>query len=227
MANKTTKRALLLSVLAVIFCLTLLVGTTYAWFTDSATSVGNKIVAGTLDVQLWMYDESSGTFTDISTSPDPIFGENSIAQNDESATLWEPGKTQVVYLSVKNGGNLDLKYRVALNVKNVTEDLNDVVRYAITPDAMPVDGSKVEAWTGGYTVSEGINSVSDEDIVLKAGEEHFFALSVHMDEEAGSEYMNGTIDFDIRVLATQLASEYDSFDNQYDKDATYPDVSNP
>ena len=53
MANKNaTKHALLTSALAVFMCIAMLVGTTFAWFTDSASTAVNKIQAGTLDIKL-------------------------------------------------------------------------------------------------------------------------------------------------------------------------------
>ena len=49
---KTTKRALFSSVMALILCFSMLVGTTFAWFTDEVKSGVNQIVAGNLDVEL-------------------------------------------------------------------------------------------------------------------------------------------------------------------------------
>ncbi len=49
---KHTKRALLTSVLAMLVCVALLIGSTFAWFTDNVTSGINRIVAGNLDVEL-------------------------------------------------------------------------------------------------------------------------------------------------------------------------------
>ena len=220
---KATKKALVSSVLALVMCFTMLLGTTFAWFTDSVTSTGNKIEAGTLDVELILH-KADGTTVEISKSNAPIFGTGALAQNNASETLWEPGKTQTVYLSIKNNGTLDLKYKVAIEVTDVTKNLTDVMEYIITPDARvesPIAKTALD-WTLGNAVEEGMNIVENaSDVSLKAGEEHFFALSVHMDEYANNDYQEGTITFDLKVLAGQLASEEDSFDNQYDKDATY------
>lgn len=219
--NRSTKRALLMSALSMVLCLSMLVGSTFAWFTDSVTSSGNKIQAGNLDVDLylWTAGDQSVEITDASA---PIFGAGSIAQNNNAETLWEPGKTQVAYLSIKNNGSLDLKYKVAVDVRDADAEQNlyEVMKYAIINDAQYAD---VTAWdtTKGVSVVPGVNATQANDVALKAGEEHFFALSIHMDEAAGNQYMNGQVDFDVRVLATQLASEFDSFNNQYDKDATY------
>lgn len=218
---KHIKRALFSSIVALMLCFSMLLGTTFAWFTDTVTSSGNKIVAGTLDVELILHT-ATGDFN-ISEDSRPIFGPGSIAQNNASETLWEPGKTQTVYLSIKNNGSLNLKYKVALEVTGITKNLNKAMKYIITPDAT-IDAPVAKAdlnWTAGLTVVSG-NNVAVEDVELTSGAEHFFALSVHMDEEAGNEYQNGSITFDLKVLAGQLASEEDSFDNQYDSLATYP-----
>ena len=50
--QKTTKKALFSSVMALILCFTMLLGTTYAWFTDSVISSGNIVQTGTLEVTL-------------------------------------------------------------------------------------------------------------------------------------------------------------------------------
>ena len=51
--TRSTKRALLTSGLVLIMCITMLIGTTFAWFTDSVTSAGNIIKSGTLDVEMY------------------------------------------------------------------------------------------------------------------------------------------------------------------------------
>lgn len=216
---KHTKKALLTSLIALVLCFSMLLGTTYAWFTDSATSSGNKIQAGTLDVDLYLWT-GADTAVEITSASDPIFGVNSsaLAQNDAADTLWEPGKTQTVYLSIKNNGNLDLKYKVAIDVSKATNDLEDFMEYAITPDA--TYGTRLN-WVDGEKVTLGTNATQANNVALKAGEEHFFALSIHMDELATNAQMNGTIEFDIKVLAGQLASELDSLGSDYDKDAVY------
>ena len=226
---KSTKRALLTSVVAMILCFTMLLGTTFAWFTDSVSSNGNVIQSGTLDVQLFQHFENSSV--EITDSSDPIFGKlDSENANAVSAdTLWEPGKTQTVYLSIKNNGSLDLKYMVVLEVTHIEKNLNEVLSYHITPDAQYGEVTKASLntetnnWALGKRVEGGINFTDSNDVALEAGMEHFFALSVHMDELAGNEYQDGNVIMNIKVLASQLASEDDSFDNQYDADATYPD----
>ena len=214
MTNNNTKRALLTSVMALLLCFTMLLGTTFAWFTDSAVSANNKISTGNLDVELYKWTDAT-TATAISESKAPVF---------DSSIIWEPNYTSVVYLSIKNNGTLALKYTVAIDVTEVTgSNLADVMEYTLA------DGAKygeVTSWAGNGTKFEnapGMNETTYKNVELQPGEEKFFAISIHMlGAEAGNEYMGSTIAFDIRVLAAQLMSENDSFGNNYDANATYP-----
>ena len=236
---KSKKSALLLSFTSLLLCFAMLAGSTFAWFTDTATTGVNKIVAGKLDVELLMYKKVNGQYdyVNISKEPAPIFGSSTstVAQNDNLDTLWEPSKTQVAYLAIKNEGNLDLKYQVALNVINPADgkDLYQVMQYAIVPDKRGTD--PVPAWTTGKTVTPGAQIVSGTNttdanpagVKLLHGETHYFALLVHMDENAGNKYQNGKVEFDLTVYATQLNSENDSFNNEYDKNAEYDKGDTP
>ena len=224
MSNKRgTKRALLTSILAICLCLVMLIGSTFAWFTDTAGTNVSKIQAGNLDVELLLYKDAETGYENISKDKKPIFSSegSTVAQNNNLDTLWEPGKTQIAYLAIKNEGNLALKYKVALNVKNPEggKELYKVMQYAIAPDA---EGGKTPApvWTGGSGVTLGQQVVSS-DVPLTVGATHYFALLVHMDENAGNDYMNGKVEFDLTVYATQNTVENDSYGPDYDKDAEY------
>ncbi len=223
MTNKTSKKALFASAMSLLLCVTMLIGSTFAWFTDSASSKGNKIMAGNLDVDLLLWDGDS--YEDIGDSEEPIFGSytSDKAQNVNNDTLWEPGKTQVAYLKIKNNGNLALKYQVALNTVNPADGKNlyEVMQYQIVPDA--ANGENVQ-WNGNTALKAklGTEIVSgDAAVEMDPGAEHDFALLVHMDENANNDYMDGKVEFDITVLATQLNAEEDSFGKDYDKDSKY------
>ena len=230
MKLKSKKSALLLSFTSLLLCFAMLAGSTFAWFTDTATTGVNKIVAGNLDVELLMHNGTE--YANISKNPAPIFGSetSTVAQNNNLDTLWEPSKTQVAYLAIKNEGNLDLKYQVALNVTNPADgkDLYKVMQYAIVPDAK--EDSAPPEWREGNSVTPGTQIVSgtnttDADpagVKLLHGQTHYFALLVHMDENAGNAYQNGKVEFDLTVYATQLNSENDSFGPDYDENAPFP-----
>ena len=82
--KRATKRALLTSVMALVMCVVMLVGTTFAWFTDTASTGVNKIQAGNLKVDIVKSDNNGS-----------IKGESmSFVNKDGSADiLWEPGVT--------------------------------------------------------------------------------------------------------------------------------------
>ena len=103
--NKSTKRALLTSALALLMCVAMLIGATFAWFTDTASTGINKIQAGNLDVKL-LYKKGDMEAFKEATEETKLF---------DDAIQWEPGHTEVVYLKVKNAGSLALKYKANFN----------------------------------------------------------------------------------------------------------------
>ena len=196
--RKSTKRALLGSVMAMVLCLAMLVGATFAWFTDTASTGVNKIQAGNLDVQL--VDENGNSLEGKTLE----FKKAANAAEGE-AVLWEPGCTyELPAVYVKNNGNLALKYKVAITGINGSAKLNDVIDWTIN-DA----------------------DINLTEMQLKAGEEGAaFTIKGHMQESAGNDYMNESIDgITITVYATQDTVESDSFTNQYDENAAYPVVN--
>ena len=109
--KKGTKRALLTSALALLVCFAMLVGTTFAWFTDNVTSTNNIIKSGNLDIELEYYDGDSWEKVTENTN---VF----------TNSLWEPGHTEVVYLKMSNLGTLALKYQLGINIVNEVESIN-------------------------------------------------------------------------------------------------------
>ena len=195
--RKSTKRALLGSVMAMVLCLAMLVGATFAWFTDTASTGVNKIQAGNLDVQL--VDENGNSLEGKTLE----FKKAANAAEGEAA-LWEPGCTyELPAVYVKNNGNLALKYKVAITGINGSAKLNEVIDWTINDADLSAD----------HSLSAGATS---EALTIKG----------HMQESAGNDYMNESIDgIAITVYATQDAVESDSFHNTYDENAAYPVVN--
>ena len=234
---KSTKKSLIASALSLVLCVSMLLGTTYAWFTDSVTSGKNRIVAGNLKVDLVMDKAANGEYVSIANEEGAIFGEGSIAQNNSAETLWEPGKTQIVYLGVKNAGNLAIKYNIILKVTD--GGLASALEYAVIDGAKASDLASVPNWatikasenaqTGN--VAAGVMTTAQDGVLdeiaydkTKTGETDYFALAVHMKEDAGNEYKGKDITIDVTVVAGQVAAEADSFNNQYDAEALYEQI---
>ena len=197
--RKSTKRALLGSVVAMVLCLAMLIGATFAWFTDTASTGVNKIQAGNLDVALEMQNADGKWVSAEGKTLD--FVKAAGAENE--AILWEPGCTYTLpELRVVNNGNLALKYKVAITGINGSAKLNTAIEWTIGDVAMGTEQH------------------------LAAGESNAFTIKGHMKESAGNEYMNESIDgIAITVVATQDTVESDSFNKDYDAGAEYPVVA--
>ena len=197
--RKSTKRALLGSVMAMVLCLAMLVGATFAWFTDTASTGVNKIQAGNLDVVLEMQNADGKWVSAEGKTLDFV----KAADAKGEAILWEPGCTyELPALRIRNNGNLALKYKVAITGINGSAKLNEAIEWTIGDVAMGAEQH------------------------LAAGESSAFTIKGHMWESAGNEYMNESIDgIAITVVATQDTVESDSFDKDYDADAEYPVVA--
>ena len=193
--QKTTKRSLVAAGLVLLLCIAMLVGTTFAWFTDTASTAVNKIQAGTLDIEL-QYQKADGTWEDAEGK---TLDFKKPSGHENESILWEPGCTyELPALRVVNKGNLALKYKVIITGINGDATLNDVID-----------------WTIG-TVALGTEQY------LAVGANNEFTIKGHMKESAGNEYQGLTIDgIGITVFATQYTHESDSYDNQYDKYAQY------
>ena len=225
--KKATKRALLTSVMALVMCVVMLVGTTFAWFTDTASTAVNKIQAGNLDVEL----EYSKDFTEWKKV-------NDTTKVFEESTLWEPGRTEVVYLRVKNAGNLALKYTLGIyklydnsgkNVLGNKYNLSDYVKLgAVETDAKYEN--RAAAINAVDAEAKTLKSLGDTGFIgakLEATDTKTYAMVLYMPTEVGNEanpknadpYYAAKVSFGIRVSATQAVSESDSFGNTYDEKA--------
>ena len=189
--TKSTKRALLMSALSLLMCVSMLIGSTFAWFTDSASTAVNKIQAGTLDVQL--LDENGNSLEGQTLAWQKAAG------HESEEVLWEPGCTyQLQPITIKNAGNLALKYKVIISGINGSAKLNEVIDWTIS----------------------GANIGTEYH--LTAGASNTLTIVGHMQESAGNEYQGLSIDgIGITVVATQDTVEYDSNNNTYDTNATY------
>lgn len=213
----------------------MLIGTTFAWFTDTASTGVNKIQAGNLDIEV-KYTLDGENWNDLDGATD-IFQKG----------LWEPGHTEVVALKFKNNGNLALKYSINMNIVDETAGVNKFNQEYKLSDYLKVKTLSQEA-SGigdicigmafsarndglGYTATANFKdaTVLDHDLFLAPGEVgNYLIMKVYMPETVGNEAnaisteKAASINFGLNVVATQIPYEKDSFGNTYDKDATYP-----
>ena len=225
--KKATKRALLTSVMALVMCVVMLVGTTFAWFTDTASTGVNKIVAGNLDVKL-MYSTDMQTWKEA-TDQTKLFDDNA---------LWEPGYTQVVYLKVVNAGNLALKYEAGFSKnytsnrgKNVNGDWYRVDNYLKigTAETTTKFENREDVWSAIAATEKTLAKdvmLTNDWVTLKAREESKpFAVAIYMPTSVGNEANASRLrpssvsGLGIEVRATQATVENDSFGADYDANA--------
>ncbi|MBE6691514.1 MAG: right-handed parallel beta-helix repeat-containing protein [Ruminococcaceae bacterium] len=225
MKKFSTKKALVLSVLSLCLCLAMLLGTTFAWFTDEVTSSGNIIQTGTLKVGMYWVEGDEVV---------PAKGDAAWQDASKGAmfnnTLWEPGYVEAKHIMIANEGTLALDYKLRIVANGVVSKLSDVidVYYFETAEQLTRDSAVTGTKLGTLTDILGTNKNLTKTVLgsLTAGETRTLTLALKMQETAGNEYQNLSIgaDFSIQLIATQMASEEDSFDAYYDQFVTNPEM---
>ena len=246
MKLKSKKSALLLSFTSLLLCFAMLAGSTFAWFTDTATTGVNKIQAGNLDIEVQYRTTAGGEWKTLDNATD-LFG--------AEGTLFEPGHTRVVELKIENAGNLALKYKIGMNIASETPGTNkagnpyklsDYLKVAATgiQQYNPTDqiSSLMERlifqkgdfgmWTARDFANFELEYTSNGNAhALQPGAAQILGIKVYMPETVGNEAnaisteKAAFINFGLNVVATQYTTESDSFGTQYDKDATYPVIA--
>ena len=223
--KRSTKRALLLSFLSLLMCVSMLIGSTYAWFTDSVTSANNKIQSGTLKIDLELLNAETGAWDSLKANNDPIFNYDK----------WEPGYTDVKVLRVSNKGNLALKWIAKFVSAGELSDLAEVIDVYVKEDVTSYPDKRVDlsGWKHVGNIQKFVDTIEttthgELEPMGEAGAIETLGIALKMQETAGNYYQGMSLGaFDIQIFATQLTYEDDSFDDQYDVESKYPMVSAP
>ena len=209
--TKNTKRALLSSVLALFLCFAMLIGTTYAWFTDSVTSAGNIIQSGTLDVEMeWKDATATGaqqTYKDAS--------EGAIFNNDK----WEPGYVEAKNVKISNVGTLALQYNLRIAANGEVSKLADVIDVYYAEGEYTLATREMTELTKIGTLSDVLDGMpANMTGDLEAGKNDIVTIALKMQEDAGNDYQGLSIgtNFSVILMATQDNVEKDAFDENYD-----------
>lgn len=227
MKMNSTKSKLISSLLVLTLCVTMFVGSTYAWFTDSVESTGNIIKSGTLDVTMEWADGTKA-----------VPAADSTEWNDASTgaifnyQLWEPGYTDVKHIQIANVGNLALKYQLQIEMEDggTVSNLAKVIDvYFIDPAQQIASRTDLAGLTPVGTldqfITNGTATAGTGD--LQPGASNALTIALKMQESAGNEYQGDQVDpignFKVKLVATQDTVEADSFDDQYDFGATFDD----
>ena len=220
-----TKKSFLTSMVALVLCFTMFLGTTFAWFTDVVTSAGNIIQSGSLKIDLELLDKESGKWNSIKESKSPLFDYDK----------WEPGYVDVKVLKVENEGTLALKWKAMFVSDKQLSALADVIDVYVLPfgvgdgaDAKYPADRNLDGYTKVGTLKDFVNTIESTTYGnLKAGESAYLGIALKMQDEAGNEYQELSLGkFNIQIVATQMANESDSFGNDYDANAEWPKLEN-
>ena len=212
MTQTKTKKALLMSVLSMVLCVAMLVGMTFAWFTDTASTGVNKIVSGNLKVDIVGANNDSHISTLNFTKAAGAQGE---------AFLWEPGCSYLTDgFRIANKGNLALKWKAQVNMDNITNG-------KVEGSTIAKDGKSLLDVIDFYVVTKAADgaetAVAIENFVgklTKGAKSDVYYIKGVMQTTAGNDYQDLTLDgITITVIATQDTVENDSFGDQYDADA--------
>ena len=211
--KKATKRALLTSITALAMCVVMLVGTTFAWFTDTSTANVNKIQAGKLDVDIV---DANGDSLDGKTLKFVKMDATAGKATASDDILWEPGASFALQtFKIVNKGDLSLKYKIVISGATGDTMLLDVIDFSAT-----IDGTTYPR----VSVKDNSPVVMDQMLLPKASVT--VDLVGTMQTSANNDYMNKTVTgISIAVYAAQATGEYDSSTNEYDKDAAYPTLA--
>ena len=230
--NSETKKSLKTSGLALLLCVTMLIGTTFAWFTDSVTNSGNVIQSGTLDITATVASVDKDavpqfTIAGINNGNPFGFGEalDVEAKNDQgesvnkiiNETLWEPGQSSAKLLTVKNNGSLAAKIKLSFDVKD------GGLQNALWYDFVQVTEGAVTGQLTKREMSTLKTFAESMELPLAAGGSVQFILVYGMKESAGNEYQGKSFEADVTIAAKQDTVEADGFGNtDYDAGAYYP-----
>ena len=222
--KRRTRRALINSVISLLICFSMLLGTTFAWFTDEVTTGMNTIQAGNLDVELM----AGTTKVDSNTK---LF---------DDVALWEPGAVVYENLQVVNAGTLALKYQMTLNFGNENNlnghKLSEVLKVAVidkiadnakredvlaAAKAAPAKdkGTLSNFCQNGTLLPSESSNAQTVVIFWEPNENEIDNLYNANNGQTTSDGQPLHIEFGVNLQSTQKMYEEDSFGPDYDKDA--------
>ncbi|MBR4439040.1 MAG: hypothetical protein IKS88_00380 [Clostridia bacterium] len=230
-------KVLLLSAFITFICFSMLVGTTYAWLTDSVTSGRNKIISGSLSVEL----------NYLNNDPNWVPATDEIFSNE----TWEPGRAYCRAVEVRNNGDIPVKYSFKANVIDEHGSINTQgepfyissciksYQYQDKDDAefntrATVEQNLATKQMAIDSVNEfGFDNFSELTGTIGANSAIYIMLVLKMPESGveASTTKDGmpepTFSIEVDVAVAQAGSSSDSFGNDVASNATVASVSRP
>ncbi|MBQ8430498.1 MAG: right-handed parallel beta-helix repeat-containing protein [Clostridia bacterium] len=205
--TKSLKKALICSVMSLVMCLSMLVGTTFAWFTDSVTNNVNQIVSGNLDVELWHTTDytTDATAYEVVESDTTLYDELVWVHGADShqVTDWQPNVMSTEGFKIENKGSLPLQYSFSLNFDNATKTPAGKTLADVLVIKVEDENGEVNSFAGDTVLKNFAFSG-----VLNAGETYEFKTNISWTQSANDNDYNVagglSIDIGVCVVASQL-----------------------
>lgn len=192
---KAVKRSIILCALSLVLFVALLVGSTFAWFSDSITNSGNTITAGNLTAQ-WSYR----TLNDDTAAYEPVSEELALFSSD---TVWQPGEPHGYDFKVENTGSVDFEWELTIDLADTAgESQNNLTDVLV----VYVNGAQSEVgFTDGAVVINGTLAATDGETTAGTDESSCeFSLAFAISESAGNDYQNLSVSFSLTLTARQV-----------------------
>lgn len=195
---KAVKRSIILCALSLALCVALLVGSTFAWFSDSITNSGNTITAGNLTAQ-WSYrtlnSDDTAEYTAVGEEL-PLFSAD---------TVWQPGEPQGYDFKVENVGSVEFVWELAIDLADTAgesqNNLTDVLVVYVDEQVVTLTFNE----NGVAVLKSGNLAVSDGETTAETDETSCeFSLAFAISESAGNDYQNLSVSFSLTLSANQV-----------------------
>lgn len=182
-------QVLISSIVSLVLCCSMLLGTTMAWFTDTVTSSTNRITIGKLKVDVTYHNQS------LRNTSVPVFG----GEEDE---VWIPDESRIKTLTVHNNGNLDLNYSLTFLTK---ETISKEAFQLFHVYSVKVNAGEATPSIGDMKKDENYRGTLYDILInkspvfsgsLKAGTDdqstqETFAIALYMDSSANGDNIQG------------------------------------
>ena len=210
---KMLRKSLISSVISLMLCFTMLVGSTFAWFTSSVVSENNVIKSGSIDVAFSYREPGDTEYKDASSGP--IF----------NSSIWEPGRIDAKILKIENIGSLAFRYKLVfsadINVRAGEYNLADVIDVYVLDANQTITRELIKSKTPYGTLSDVLNLEDGliSGVLLPDGSagsfpsgevEYCLALAMRDEVAVGYQGLSVGNGITIKLIASQCGFENDN-----------------
>ena len=195
-------RSICTSIISTLLSLVMLVGTTFAWFTDSITSGVYKIQAGNLAT-------ATSYCTELPASGEPVwFPLNEGNMSMFGGMTFTSGDAQTAYLKLVNSSSGDVVYKFRFESETETEGtfegnterkrLSDMLNFSCK-SAGTIDGLEEATATSKRLADFDTTSPGPFEIMVEQGQIVYVALTIAMDEYSGTWEIQPSIQLRLQI----------------------------